>query len=54
MASRHCVINQAEATIVRQMFTWLIETLNPSGARRLTAEQVPTRHGQHLVASDGA
>jgi site-specific DNA recombinase len=43
-----CVINEAEATIVRQMFSWLIgEQLSTQGiAQRLTNQQVPTRHGQ--------
>lgn len=42
-----CVINEAEATIVRQMFSWLIEEqLSTQGiARRLTDQHVPTRHG---------
>ncbi|MDP9310058.1 MAG: recombinase family protein [Chloroflexota bacterium] len=42
-----CVINEAEATIVQQMFRWLIEEqLSTQGiARRLTDQQVPTRHG---------
>lgn len=42
-----CVVNEAEATIVRLMFTWLIEEqlATQAIARRLTAQQVPTRHG---------
>ncbi len=42
-----CVVNEAEAAIVRQMFTWLIEDqlATQAIARRLTAQQVPTRHG---------
>jgi site-specific DNA recombinase len=42
-----CVVNEAEATIVRQMFAWLIEEqlATQAIARRLTAQQVPTRHG---------
>lgn len=45
----HCVINETEATIVRQLFTWLIEEQlsTQAIARRLTAQQVPTRHGPH-------
>jgi site-specific DNA recombinase len=44
----HCVINEAEATIVRQMFAWLIEEQlsTQAIARRLTAQHLPTRHGQ--------
>jgi site-specific DNA recombinase len=43
----HCVISEAEAIIVRQMFSWLIEEQlsTQAIARRLTAQQVPTRHG---------
>jgi len=43
----HCVINEAEATIVRQMFIWLIEEQlsTQAIARRLSAQQIPTRHG---------
>ena len=42
-----CVVNEAEAAIVRQMFSWLIEEqlATQAIARRLTAQQVPTRHG---------
>jgi site-specific DNA recombinase len=42
-----CVINEAEATIVRQLFSWLIEEQlsTQAIARRLTAQQLPTRHG---------
>jgi site-specific DNA recombinase len=44
-----CVVNEAEAAIVRQMFTWLIEEQlsTQAIARRLSARQIPTRHGPH-------
>jgi site-specific DNA recombinase len=46
--SGRCVVNEAEAAIVRQMFTWLVEEQlsTQAIARRLTAHGVPTRHGQ--------
>lgn len=42
-----CVINEGEATIVRQMFTWLVEEQlsTYAVARRLTSQHVPTRQG---------
>jgi site-specific DNA recombinase len=42
-----CVVNEAETTIVRQMFIWLVEEQRSTQAiaRRLTAQHVPTRHG---------
>jgi site-specific DNA recombinase len=42
-----CVVNEAEAAVVRQIFAWLIEEqLSVAAiARRLTAQGVPTRRG---------
>jgi site-specific DNA recombinase len=42
-----CVVNEAEATIVRQMFTWLVEEQLSTAAvaKRLTTQGVPTRRG---------
>ena len=42
-----CVVNEAEAAIVRQLFAWLVEEQLSTYAiaQRLTAQRVPTRHG---------
>jgi site-specific DNA recombinase len=42
-----CIVNEAEAVVVRQIFAWLIEDqLSVAAiARRLTRHRVPTRHG---------
>ena len=43
-----CVVNEAEAAVVRQLFAWLVEEQLSTYAlaRRLTALGVPTRHAQ--------
>jgi site-specific DNA recombinase len=43
----HCVVHEAEATIVRQMFTWLVEEQLSTYAiaQRLSSLGVPTRLG---------
>jgi len=43
-----CVVNEAEAVVVRQMFTWLVEEQlsTQAIARRLTAQHVLPRRGQ--------
>jgi site-specific DNA recombinase len=43
-----CVVNEAEATVVRQVFAWLVEDqLSVAAiARRLTEREVPTRYGR--------
>jgi site-specific DNA recombinase len=43
-----CVVNEAEAAVVRQLFAWLVEEQLSTYAlaQRLTAQGVPTRHGQ--------
>jgi len=43
-----CVVNEAEAAVVRQLFAWLVEEQLSTYAlaQRLTAQAIPTRQGQ--------
>lgn len=45
-----CAVNEGEATVVRQLFAWLVEEQLSTYAlaQRLTAQRVPTRHGEAL------
>lgn len=43
-----CAVNEGEAAVVRQLFAWLVEEQLSTYAlaQRLTAQRVPTRHGE--------